>query len=67
MKPRIRSALAPTYTVETVTTAMSLRGYCRMLSDSRERNPTSRISRLMTVARTGRLIKMSVKFIAAQG
>ncbi len=34
MKPRTRSALAPVYTVDTRTTAMSLRGYCRTLSDA---------------------------------
>ena len=33
MKPRTRSALAPTYTVVTCTTAMSLRGYWRTLSE----------------------------------
>ena len=33
MKPRTSSALAPTYTVATVTVALSLRGYWRILSE----------------------------------
>src|ERR1035437_6738812 len=66
MKPWMRSALAPVYTVETVTTALLLTGYCRTLSNVKERQPISRIIRLTTVDRTGRLIKISVKFIVAK-
>src|SRR6266404_2628529 len=65
MKPRTRSAFAPTYTVETVTTAMSLRGYWRTLSERIACRPAIRITRLTTIARTGRLMNRSVNFILA--
>src|SRR5215475_11228153 len=61
INPRTRSALAPTYTVETLTTAISLRGYCRTLSERMDCNPAIRITRLTTIARTGRLMNRSVK------
>src|SRR5215831_19021760 len=64
MKPRTRSALAPTYTVVTCTTAMSLRGYCRTESVRIAWMPAIRITRLTTIARTGRLMKRSVNFMA---
>src|SRR5512141_1360843 len=51
--------------VVTVTTALLLTGYWRMLSSSIDRQPISRIKRLTTVARTGRLMKRSVNFMAA--
>ena len=67
MKPRTRSALAPTYAVETVTTEFSLRGYCRtvkpLLPLSAARMawvPAMMMTRLTTMARTGRRMKMSV-------
>src|SRR6516225_7157077 len=60
MNPRTRSALAPTYTVETCTTAMSLRGYCRTLSERIDCRPAIRITRLTTIARTGRLMTGSL-------
>src|SRR5262249_10613079 len=63
MKPRTKSASAPTYTVETLTTAMSLRGYCRTLSARIDCSPAMRITRLTTIARTGRLTKRSVRRI----
>src|SRR4029077_4131954 len=63
IKPRTRSAFAPTYTVETRTTAMSLRGYCRTLSARIDCRPAMRITRLTTIARTGRLTNRSVKRI----
>src|SRR5689334_24985885 len=66
MKPRTRSALAPTYTVVTVTTAMSLRGYCRTLSARIDCRPAIRITRLTTIARTGRLTNRSVNLITPQ-
>src|SRR5262245_58069159 len=63
MKPRTRSAFAPTYTVETRTTAMSLRGYWRTLRERTAASPAMRITRLTTMERTGRLTKISVNFI----
>src|SRR5262245_33080142 len=63
IKPRTRSAFAPTYTVETRTTAMSLRGYCRTLSARIDCRPAIRMIRLTTIARTGRLTKRSVSRI----
>src|SRR6266700_1585319 len=63
MNPRTRSALAPTYTVVTVTTAISLRGYCRTLSERIAWKPANRMIRLTTVATTGRRINKSVKFM----
>src|SRR3954454_3521871 len=63
MNPRTRSALAPTYTVETRTTAMSLRGYCRTLSARIDCRPAIRMTRLTTIASTGRLTKRSVNFM----
>src|SRR5687767_10801645 len=65
MKPRTRSALAPTYAVVTRTTAMSLRGYWRTLSARMDCSPAMRMTRLTTMARTGRLTKMSVSFMTA--
>src|SRR5436309_12091117 len=63
MNPRTRSAFAPTYTVVTCTTAMSLRGYWRTLSERIACNPAIRITRLTTIARTGRLTNRSVNFM----
>src|SRR5437660_1166946 len=63
--PRTRSALAPTYTVVTCTTAMSLRGYCRTLSDRIACNPAIRMTRFTTIASTGRLTNKSVNFMSA--
>src|SRR6266850_6015717 len=65
MKPRTRSAFAPTYTVETRTTAMSLRGYCLTLSARIDCRPAMKMTRLTTIARTGRLTKRSVSRILA--
>src|SRR5438034_1800505 len=64
MKPRTRSALAPTYAVRTVTVALSSFGYWRTFSDRIAWNPAMRITRLTTMARTGRLMKVSVSFMA---
>ena len=64
MKPRTRSAFAPTYAVVTMTLAMSLRGYWRTLSVRIDCNPAMRMTTFTTVARTGRLTKISVIFIA---
>src|SRR5215510_1294579 len=63
MNPRTRSALAPTYAVVTLTTAMSLRGYWRTLNARIDCSPAMRITRLTTIARTGRLTKRSVRRI----
>src|SRR2546428_673476 len=63
INPRTRSAFAPTYTVVTCTTAMSLRGYCRTLSERIACKPAIRITRLTTIARTGRLTNKSVNFM----
>src|SRR5580700_7875099 len=65
MKPRTRSALAPTYAVRTVTVALSSLGYCRTLSDFIAWKPAMRITRLTTIARTGRRTKTSVNFMGA--
>src|SRR6185436_8597593 len=65
MNPRTRSAFAPTYTVATRTTAMSLRGYWRTLNARIDCSPAIRITRLTTIARTGRLTKRSVTRISA--
>ena len=63
MKPRTSSALAPTYTVVTVTEAFSLRGYWRTLSVRMAWKPAMMITRLTTIASTGRRMKMSVNFM----
>src|SRR5258706_3564790 len=63
MKPRTRFAFAPVYTVTTLTTAMSLFGNCRTLSERIDWMPAIRITRLTTIARTGRLMKRSVSFM----
>src|SRR5262249_41378202 len=65
MKPWIRSADAPGYTVVTLTTVVESFGYWRIGSTIAARRPISRISRLTTTDRTGRLMKISVKTIAA--
>src|SRR5918992_4486848 len=63
MNPRTRSAFAPMYAVVTRTTAMSLRGYCRTLSARIDCSPAMRMTRLTTIARTGRLTNKSVSRI----
>ena len=50
--------------VVNVTTAMSLRGYWRTLSARIDWIPAMRMTRLTTIARTGRLTKRSVNFIS---
>src|SRR5712671_3392497 len=62
-KPRTRSAAAPTYTVVTVITAFSLRGYWRTLSERIACTPAITIRRLTTRATTGRRMNRSVNFI----
>src|SRR6185295_7148149 len=44
-------------------TAMSLRGYCRTLSERMACKPAIRTTRLTTIARTGRLTKRSVNLL----
>src|SRR5574341_738385 len=44
---------------------MSLRGYWRTLSERMDWSPAMRITRFTTTARTGRLTKTSVNFMAA--
>src|SRR5689334_2313737 len=61
MKPRTRSALAPTYTVVTVIAAFSLLGYCRTFSERTACSPAMRMTRLTTIATIGRRMKRSVK------
>src|ERR671915_25353 len=63
MNPRTRSALVPMYAVVTLMTAMSLFGYCLTLSARTDCSPARRITRLTTIARTGRLTKRSVNRI----
>src|SRR6185503_12538017 len=65
MKPRTRLAPAPMYAVVTRTTAESLRGYWRTLSERIDWSPAIRITRLTTIERTGRRTKRSVNFISA--
>src|SRR5580698_5863348 len=60
MKPRTRSALAPTYTVCTETVALSSFGYCRTLRVRIACSPAMMMMRLTTIASTGRRMKMSV-------
>src|ERR1035437_5135743 len=69
MKPRTRSALAPTYAVVTVTAALSLRGYCRTTRVRIAWTPAIKITRFTTRASTGRRMNRSVKDFmeAAQG
>src|SRR5436853_3375605 len=64
MKPWIKFADAPGYTVVTLTTVFDSFGYCRIGNTLAARRPSSRISRLTTTDRTGRLMKISVKAIA---
>src|SRR6266536_1466991 len=61
----VRAALAPTYAVVTFTTAMSVRGNCRTDRDRIACSPAIRITRLTTMARTGRRTKRSVNFMFA--
>src|ERR1035441_5923138 len=61
IKPRTRSALAPTYTVVTDTAALSLRGYCRTTRVRIAWTPAIRITRFTTSASTGRRMNRSVK------
>ena len=62
-KPATVAGSAPKYCVVTVTTAFCVRGYCRTGSAVRDLRPSTRISRLTTVASTGRRTKISVKRI----
>src|SRR5436189_5634199 len=64
MNPWIKFADAPGYTVVTLTTVFDSFGYCRIGNTDAARRPSSRISRLTTTDRTGRLMKISVKAIA---
>src|SRR6266481_9582375 len=61
IKPRMSSASAPTYTVLIVIAAMSLRGYWRTLIVFIACKPAMRMTKLTTIANTGRLMKRSVK------
>src|SRR5260370_5071451 len=63
MKPRTKSAFAPTYTVGTCTTAISLRGSCRTLNERMDCKPAITITRLTTIDNTGRFMKRSVNFM----
>src|SRR5436190_5703079 len=65
MKPRTRSALAPTYTVRTVTVALSSFGYWRTFRPRIACKPATMISVLTTIASTGRRRKRSVIFMAS--
>jgi len=49
--------------VEIVTTAFCITGYWRTGNPRMARRPITKIARLTTIARTGRRMKMSVKFI----
>src|SRR3954466_14171512 len=65
MNPRTRSALAPTYTVLTVTVALSSFGYWRTFKVRTACSPATMISTLTTIASTGRRKKTSVSFMAS--
>src|SRR5437764_474106 len=65
MKPRTRLALAPTYTVRTVTVALSSFGYCRTFRVWIACRPATMISTLTTIASTGRRKNRSVSFTAS--
>src|ERR1017187_5989768 len=68
MNPGTRAALAPTYTVVTLTAALSLRGYCRTTRVRIAWTPAIRITRFTTSASTGRRMNRSVKdFMGAPG
>src|SRR6266496_3680325 len=67
MKPRTSSAFAPTYVVVTVISAFSLRGYWRALSVRIAWTPAMTMTRLTTIAMTGRRMKRSVKFMMGSG
>src|SRR5438874_11986050 len=65
MNPRTNSASAPTQTVVTVIDAISLRGYWRTVIVFIACKPAMRMTKLTTIASTGRLMNRSVKdFIA---
>src|SRR6266545_2360752 len=64
MKPRTRSALAPTYTVRTVTVALSSFGYWRTFKPRTACRPATMMSTLTTIASTGRRRKTSVSFMS---
>src|SRR3954468_15366080 len=66
MNPRTRSAFAPTYAVRTVTVALSSFGYWRTFSVRIACSPAMMITRLTTIASTGRRTKMSVNFMGCQ-
>src|ERR1044071_3839988 len=65
MKPRTRSALAPTYTVLTVTVALSSFGYWRTFRVRTACRPATMMRTLTTIASTGRRRKTSVSFTAS--
>src|SRR5512135_1492365 len=67
MKLATRLASAPGYAVATVTTAFCVYGYCRTGSRPIERRPSTRITRLTTLASTGRSMKMSVNLLFMGG
>src|SRR6266498_3407624 len=67
MKPRTSSAFAPTYAVVTMTCAFSLRGYWRALIERIAWTPAMTMTRLTTIAMTGRRMKRSVKFMMGSG
>src|SRR4051812_37836166 len=64
MKPCIRLGSAPGKLVVTWMTVFWSSGYCRTVRSKKARAPISRISRLTTIARTGRRMKRSVKRMA---
>src|SRR3954471_8226125 len=63
MNPAIVCASAPKYAVEMVTTAFCVLGYWLIGSVNTERRPSTMMSRLTTIARTGRRMKRSVNFM----
>src|SRR5579885_1112797 len=64
MNPATVCASAPWYAVCTVTVAFSVFGYCRTVRLVTARRPSTRISRLTTMAITGFLMKRSVNFMS---
>src|SRR4051812_4566503 len=63
MNPAIVCASAPKYAVEMVTTAFCVLGYWLIGRVNTDRRPSTMMSRLTTMARTGRRMKRSVNFM----
>src|SRR5689334_19095967 len=63
MKPRTGAAIAPTSAVRTLTVAPPSVGFWRSLSERSACRPAMMMTKLTTIARTGRRMNRSVKRI----